>query len=455
MQEDTDTGTGRWLFGLRGVVWTSTTFVVFVFVLNQITRFLHRNVVKFDFPSFWPLGMFLPRAPSIYQIALAVIVFILFLLVLRWFQRADFPLRYIIPVAVLLVVATNLIQGWEDGFITPIDGGGKRGIQIYRDAVQIESAAEFVRGFEQNQTDLLVHSRTHPPGAVLSIYLLNRLFPHPAAISFAIIILSTVLTMLFLHGIIAREIGGGRVSRYLVLLFMLIPSIQVYYGACIDALIAAFLLGAYYFHLHPHRAAGIGGMFICIALASFMTFGFLFILPVLAVTEIIARRNVMRSVASIVFLVIAYLLMDTILDFNYLSSFVTAAALENPNGFMLFADPASYIFTRFESVFEMIVFFGPFLSIMAVWGFSVTKGGERRLFTAAVAAVATLAAMFLTGAFRTGETARVCLFAYPFLFLAVVRSVGGIELTRRDETVLLLVVLAQTVCMQLVGHYFW
>ena len=92
---------------------------------------------------------------------------------------------------------------------------------------------------------------------------------------------------------------------------------------------------------------------------------------------------------------------------------------------------------------------------MAVRGLRGSDGGGNRLFTVTSVAIATLAAMLLTGAFRTGETARCCLFVYPFLFFAVVRYIGRSALTRRDETVLLLVVFAQTVCMQMFGFYFW
>lgn len=451
----TDTNAARGLFKPRVVITTSSIFITAVLLLNLIVRVVRQHVVRFDWPVFWPLGMFLPRRPALYQIALAIIFILLFCVAVRLLRRTAYNLRYVIGAAILLVVATNLLHGWEDGFVRPIAGGGVEGIQCYHDAIKVESAVGFVRHFEENQENLLAHSRTHPPGAVLSIYILHRALGSPAAIALVIACLSTVLSMVFLYGILVKEFGEGSLTRYTVLLFALIPAVQIYYAASIDALIGSFLLGAIYFFTYRRTAIGILGSFVCIAIASFMTFGFLFILPVIVITEFIGIRRIVRSGITLALLAVLYLIVERAVGFNYIASFATAAALENPNGFMLFADPASYIFTRLEGVFEIIVFFGPFLAICAVRGFRYMRTNGSLLFTMTAVALVTMAAMFLTGAFRTGETARCCLFVYPYLLFPAAWYLKRDGLAEREETVLLLVVFGQTVCMQLFGNYFW
>jgi hypothetical protein len=57
--------------------------------------------------------------------------------------------------------------------------------------------------------------------------------------------------------------------------------------------------------------------------------------------------------------------------------------------------------------------------------------------------------MLLTGAFRTGETARIALFIYPLLLM---------PLLEKDSIIskkLLLFVGIQTIFMQTIANYFW
>jgi hypothetical protein len=67
-------------------------------------------------------------------------------------------------------------------------------------------------------------------------------------------------------------------------------------------------------------------------------------------------------------------------------------------------------------------------------------------------AVITLGALFLTGAYRTGETARACLFIYPFLLLPILAA----EYPERQRwRWIFAAVFGQTLLMQLFGRYFW
>jgi hypothetical protein len=63
--------------------------------------------------------------------------------------------------------------------------------------------------------------------------------------------------------------------------------------------------------------------------------------------------------------------------------------------------------------------------------------------------------MFLTGAFRTGETARICLFIYPYLIFPVAAYLHQCPASHGAQKRLLLVVFAQSVAMQTLGGYAW
>jgi hypothetical protein len=91
-------------------------------------------------------------------------------------------------------------------------------------------------------------------------------------------------------------------------------------------------------------------------------------------------------------------------------AFLTASRSENPNGFQAIGVPIHYWLTRLENMGNIAVFASvPVLAVL------VRKRPDR--LTAA--GVLVLLLMFITGAYRTGETARACMFIYPFLFLTL------------------------------------
>jgi hypothetical protein len=130
-----------------------------------------------------------------------------------------------------------------------------------------------------------------------------------------------------------------------------------------------------------------------------------------------------------------------------------ASFLENPDGFRLLCEPVSYLFTRLENVTEMAAFFGPFLLWLARAGLPVLRQTHRTAFRLVAAAVLTLAGLFVTGAYHTGETARACLFLYPYLLLGALPPLAAAD--ERFRQGILVLVGAQTLFMQVVGNYFW
>jgi hypothetical protein len=73
----------------------------------------------------------------------------------------------------------------------------------------------------------------------------------------------------------------------------------------------------------------------------------------------------------------------------------------------------------------------------------------RRPHRVTTVAVILLLVMFVTGAYRTGETARACLFVVPFIGLSFARL--GAERLR----LLTIAAAIQTIGMQVLGNYGW
>ncbi len=79
------------------------------------------------------------------------------------------------------------------------------------------------------------------------------------------------------------------------------------------------------------------------------------------------------------------------------------------------------------------------------WKTIVSKELSRVIFIA----LFTLLLMFATGAYGTGETARACMYIYPYLTLTLIY--------KKEKVVqnIFLIALLQTFAMQLIGDYFW
>ena len=187
----------------------------------------------------------------------------------------------------------------------------------------------------------------------------------------------------------------------------------------------------------------------------FLTFVSLFVLPVLVLFDLWQRRSIKRSVFVLACLLVFHLLAYWLVGYNALVSFHTASHYENPNGFMLFIAPVNYLFTRLEDIFELAVFLGPWL-LLLIW--RGLKGGwpqRSALYRLSLLGIGTLLTMFITGAFRTGETGRAAMFIFAYFLIPIALLLDRLKSDRSQRVQLATIVFAHTVLMQVIGNYFY
>ena len=200
-----------------------------------------------------------------------------------------------------------------------------------------------------------------------------------------------------------------------------------------------------------YKAVAGASLLLC---ASFtLTFVSLFILPVLVGFDLIVRRSVRRSALVIGVLVLFHLALYSLLGYDAFHSFRAASAFENSNGFMLFLDPWNYLFTRLEDISEIIFFFGPFLAVLFYRALKDIR--LRPLDVLTVLGCLTVLGMFVSGAWRTGETARACVFIYPYLLFPIGRYLENTGTGASERLQLASLVFLQAIGMQMFGNYFW
>ncbi|MEO6391591.1 MAG: hypothetical protein ABIP75_07040 [Pyrinomonadaceae bacterium] len=401
-----------------------------------------------------------PTAPRLLAAAGTLLLFGLLICLL---EKTDYRLVYVVLAGVLLVVGSNLIQGWQIGLYAPVSGSAytgelvpiaTEGQEYYHDVLRIQDPKQLLFHYNEENVKLNQHSHTHPPGAIFLFYGLLKLLRHPGLVSLFIAIVSVSFSAFLLHRLLLTEVNP-RTARFATFLFLLLPAVQIYYLATLDALIATVLLGVLYCLRRSDQRKYLWLAALLLIISFTLTFVSLFILPVLVLFELVDRRSLRRSSFLLVGLVGFHLAACLLLGYNAWLSFRAASHFENPHGFMLLVDPVNYLFTRLEDVFELAVFLGPWLLLLIVREIRSQWRSRSPLLTRSLLGIATLLGMFLTGAFRTGETARAAIFIFPYFLIPIALLLHRLKPTRSERWQLASLVFAHTVLMQLIGNYFY
>jgi hypothetical protein len=410
------------------------------------------------------------RGISIVDAIFIITYTLIFILILKYSEFLKKPyIIYIIGIAIIIL--SNLLQGFPSGLSTPVEAEiGYPQIQYYSDAIKIDNAYDFIRDYNTIQPHLLVHSSTHPPGAVLTYYALNSVFHNKILISISLLAIS-LLSVFYVYRIIARFFNK-QVASYTSLIFIFLPAIQIYYLSSLDGLIAFTFIGSIYHYIKWNEKSSVSDWLLCIAylsISAFLTYitAFLFALIFihLAYEKICVKKNTGRAfientldAAKKYLLLIApfasvFLIIYLFSGFNYISGFLTASRIENSNGPLIISNTASYMVTRLECVAEIILFLGPVATFLAYQG---TKQNSNKLIQFSKFSIILLLIVFIAGSYRTGETARACLFIYPFLLIFLANFIYSNNNVKSQEIRQILSMLwIQSTIMQIFGFYFW
>jgi len=423
-----------------------------LFVLN----FLGLRVLQVDIgtPLLFPFSVF-GLSFNASGITYAILFIFLIFLAIKY-ELYTKPINTYILGLSLIVLGNMSLGDIELAFYNPIAGGS---IQYYHDSVKIENWKNWLSSFNNIQESLLVHARTHPPGAVLIGNLFFTISKNPIWIAIAFLLLSSLSIVLIYK--IFIELGKDKVfSSKMAFLYSVIPAINIYSLATLDALIAMLvnvvLLGIIILiESKNERRVFTWGLLssLSIVFASFLTFGILHMWAVLGMFSFYQfyfhgkkRVLIYTTVSSVLFLFFTFYLNHAY-NFNYLESFFTASRLENKHGFMLTSEPLKYFATRIENVLEIAIFLS--ISLIAVLSSKKYDIKTDIYIVLPFLAIGVLILMFFTGAYKTGETARACMFIIGFVMILLK------EMNNSQLTTLISFAAMQTLVMQLFGNFFW
>lgn len=445
---------------IRRQPWQTYAYILGGWIIIAIFNFaIQKAGVQTNTPFLFPISIF--HGPLLHLSGLGYLILFLALMFFSTKFINKFSAWAVFSSGLALIILGNLGQGGLDaGFLKPFYDTG---IQYYHDAVKITDWQSWLGGFNSIQPELQDHSRTHPPFAILIHYFALALSGGSITALSSVFVLFSFFTIPLVW-LIFRELGTEKVERNLLsLLFSLIPAVNIYAAVGLDGVImtasTVFLLGLVI--VFNREKAGVAGILLCIAgfvMTNMLSFGGVFLTAaglLLGTWEFLLKKkiNILGvTILSGIFFLIIIIFLKKYYAYDHILSFITASHLENPEGFRALAHPWEYVMTRIEDVCEIALFFS--IGCLAVFFDrskikSFFRSFKKNEILLMFSGVLVLLMMFASGAFRTGETARACLFIYPYLFLGLMRM----EERRLRDLVYLAGI--QTAAMQLFGGYFW
>ncbi|MEI6511984.1 MAG: hypothetical protein WCO51_01760 [bacterium] len=425
--------------------------------MNQVMHFIRKQCPSLNIPTGWPVseGAFeLPsRGLGVFTAVACVCLASYF-----WWKGSKivWGLRNIVCFAVLLLLLGNATKGISWGYEAPLVSIRQGETHYYDDAVQLPSSAIVLADYTKMQPAFGMHSRSHPPGPLLAMKFARMLLQSPILISalFGTLNLALACTLMYL---LLRRLSMDSVnSRMLTMLYATMAAIQIYYLFSIDAIICTLGIALLLSIHHSSKSYRILTSAFFLWALMMMTFGALFYVPVILWLTWERYRRIGEAVATCALTILALIAMYWGFGFNYLQSFQIANHFENPGGFMLFSQPGSYLTTRLENIGDIIYFIGPAITYFLWMGFTMRDGSttERYWMRLGKIGISVLIMVFLTGAYRTGETGRACLFILPFIILTIAPSVKRIVTPNNFRTLAIWVIL-HTLLLQILGFYYW
>ncbi len=385
-------------------------------------------------------------------------LFLIFgLLVVKQYQNLS-KINLILSYFILIILG-NLAQGSiHQSFLRSLLDTD---FQYYHDVLKVTSGYDFISHYNENQETLTMHAKTHPPFSVWLHYIIWKIANYsPLGLAYGMSILGLTAIFPYMKILDFFKIKSNH-KKILILLFALLPAVNIYSIVSIDAIFLMFSLWFLYGLLlivdsKKINIKGIALVLLGFIGANMISFSGTFFACVAALVSfyqliILKEKNTLYNFIIVGLCFLCFLgILYLGLNYNHIDAFFNASKSENPRGFRGFAEPAIYFFTRLENISEILLFlsFGFFAYLFQPKIFHFKK---RQLnFILPIIALSTILLMFVTGAYATGETARACLFLYPY-FIMLLFNIKDIQILKN----ITYIALFQTFFMQMLGDYFW
>lgn len=407
----------------------------------------------FDMDQYWPVSIFLPKYPVWVDLLTLAGIALVWWAFLKMWKDGQMTIGRLTAMLFVLIIGSNALQGWKNAWVTPIGGDDTDYLHYYHDSEGISDVGKTLELYTTLQPLLRDHTRVHPPGPLLLTYWLRQIWDWQPWLSLAFLGMGMgALPLLYL---ILKTEMKEQWALLATALFGLIPGVQIYWLAGVDAVITTIFLAAVAVLLVTKKEWTwdlAGGL--AIFLGAMMSFAVLWLVGVMLWADWWKHGRLSRSMRMMTVAGVLLWVFGILSGFSYMESFSVASSFEGTQGFYGFAKPLSYMVTRVEDILELATFAGPYVIWLVGMGL-LQLGKLKVLGKVGLGGLLALGIFLAGGAYYTGETARAAGYVYPFTFLIVAEVLERIKPDLKMQFILLNLVFGQTVLMQVFGWYVW
>jgi dolichyl-phosphate-mannose-protein mannosyltransferase len=391
---------------------------------------------------------------------LPVIVFASWVATVRRTRTA--PLFWAFLAILLINVTVAMMDGSPAAIWKPFN---RPGSEYFSDVPAVQGIGSFLHGYVENRERYSIHTRTHPPGAVLFLYFVARLLRPgiaPAAWS-AVVVTATGIVPFYL---LARRLAGERIARLAVALYPIAPSLVLFGATSMDGVFLVPLLWSVYF---LQRVVSQGGLIHAIAAGLSLTISLMFsyvtvcigvMMLIYAILELAENPKplgrIAGSFAICAFLIVGLLaIIYHLTGFNYLACLQASRFYDHYSMQTFSVSVGRYIDISFGNLIAFLIGVG--LPVLVLWGRESIESLKLRTSADRFNIALVISVLFFSFArLFTHETERVWLFFIP---PALITAASWIE-RRGDEEGRLLewtmcLSFAQTWLFQLLLFTIW
>lgn len=380
----------------------------------------------------------------------------------------------VLPAAFAAVLAMNattaMMDGGPDAIWKAFDAFLRGGADFWGDVptVRATGVSPFLRSYVQHLYHYSVHTRTHPPGPVLTLYFVGCVLgPGVKAASWsAVVITATAVVPFFL---LLRRLAGRQIATVALALYVVAPSLVLYGATSMDGVTLVPLLWTMYFLQRGIDKPGIGiGLLAGASIAVSLMMSYVVVCvgalaALYAAQEVVANRGKLWSVVGCLTIAIlvtvgAFVMLDALTGFDLVKSFEASRFFDHDIMRTFKMSFPRYIDISLSNLMAFLIGIG--FPVVILWGKQTARSVKfRRDWTAADRFNAAGAVCVLVMSFAklfTHETERIWLFFMPPALLGaaswIVRA-GGKSVRLREWAMGLM--FAQTWLFQLLLFTLW
>ena len=229
-------------------------------------------------------------------------------------------------------ISVAMIDGYREGQLPAfLEAYTRTGLEYYGDVPKVNEVgiAYFLRDYAEPElfSTLSGHTRTHPPGGVLFLWIVSEIFGYNLLSASLASVVFTSLVVIPIC-LLAKDLHGELVGRYALALFLITPNFVMFTTTSMDGPFSIFpILSVYLFYRGGlSEQAVFHGILtgLALGLGMLMTYSTVFMgvfFSVVALLTLIANRRQFRATFTLLLIagisfVTFYLLMFLLTGFN-------------------------------------------------------------------------------------------------------------------------------------------